>query len=131
MIDTILDLTADVIDVRDITARIEELELEISDACEAKDVEAIEAYQPELDALNAIMEDLKGGGGDEQWRGDWYPLTLIADCHFTNYAQELVCDCYDLKGVPSFVHIDWEATAREVRMDYSQTTIDGFTYYYR
>lgn len=118
---TTLDLTADIIDVRDIIARYEELEAESDGLPNAE-----ERYQ-----LSCILSDLKGCGGDEQWRGDWYPATLIADCHFTDYAQELVYGCYDLKGLPNFVHIDWEATAREVRMDYSQTTIDGFTYYYR
>lgn len=124
MNDTTLDLTADIIDVRDIIERIEELE-------NTEDGVVVAPHDVEYRALCAIMEDLKGGGGDEQWRGDWYPLTLIADCHFTDYAQELVLDCYDLKGLPNFVHIDWETTAREMRVDYSQTTIDGFAYYYR
>jgi hypothetical protein len=124
MNDTILHLT-NTIDVRDIISRIEELEIENDDQALSED-ESLE-----LMALLEIMQDLKGGGGDEQWRGDWYPLTLIRDHYFTEYAQELVHDCYDLKGVPNFVHIDWEATAREMRMDYSQTTIDGLTYLYR
>lgn len=81
-------------------------------------------------ALESILEDLKGYGGDEQWRGDWYPVTLIRDSYFTDYTEELVCDCYDLK-LPPFVHVDWEATAREVRIDYSTVEIDGVTFFYR
>jgi hypothetical protein len=120
------------IDVREIIERIEELEnSKLAHQEDPTGGHWSDEETQELADLTAIMQDLKGGGGDEQWRGDWYPLTLIADCHFTDYAQELVHDCYDLKGLPNFVHIDWEATAREVRMDYSQTTIDGFTYYYR
>jgi hypothetical protein len=125
---TNLHLT-NIIDVREIIERIEEIELEFTGDEFPTDEEL--ALIDEHKTLTAIMDDLKGNGGDEQWRGDWYPLTLIADCHFTAYAQELVLDCYDLKGVPSFVHIDWEATAREMRIDYSQTTIDGLTYLYR
>ena len=118
---TTLDLTADIIDVRDIIERYEELEAESDGLPNAE-----ERYQ-----LACILSDLKGNGGDEEWRGDWYPLTLIRESSFTDYAQELVCDCYDLKGLPNFVHIDWEATAREVLIDYSATTIDGATYFYR
>ena len=122
----------DIIDVRDIIERVEELESEIEDACEAKDVEAIEAYQPELDTLRAILEDLKGHGGDEQWRGDWYPVTLIRGTHFADYTQEMLQDCGTIpRDLPHWVHIDWEATAREVKVDYSEVEIDGVTYFYR
>ena len=70
----------DIIDVRDIIERIEELEQE----------EAGGDGQPEeLTTLLAFMNDLKGTGGDEQWRGDWYPVTLIRDSYFRDYVQEL------------------------------------------
>lgn len=113
----------DTIDVRGLIERVEELEDMEGD----RDENEIQ----ELIALTAILEELKGYGGDEQWRGDWYPVTLIRESHFTDYTQEMVCDCYDLKGLPNFVHIDWEATAREVMVDYSEVTIDGVTYFYR
>lgn len=137
-----LDLTADILDVRGIIERVEELEDE-RDNYTATNRDGYQTMiganwhddnqedAEELKTLTAIMDELKGNGGDEQWRGDWYPVTLIRESHFTDYAQELVCDCYDLKGLPAFVHIDWEATAREVLMDYSEITIDGITYFYR
>lgn len=115
----------DIIDVRDIIERVEELESESE-----LDITTIER-EAELANLQAILEELKGYGGDEQWRGDWYPVTLIRESHFTDYCEELVCDCYDLKGLPTFVHIDWEATAREMRVDYFEIDIDGVTYFYR
>lgn len=111
----------DIIDVRDIIERVEELE-DAQDTPEAKE---------EFIFLSTILHELCGYGSDEQWRGDWYPVTLIRETHFTDYCEELVCDCYDLKGVPSFVHIDWESTAREMRVDYSEVDIDGVTYLYR
>lgn len=115
----------DIIDVRDIIERVEELEGESE-----LDITTIEC-EAELAALQSILDELKGMGGDEQWRGDWYPLQLIRESHFTDYAQELVCDCYDLKSLPAFVHIDWKATAREIMVDYSEIEIDGVTYFYR
>lgn len=128
MLTKTLDLTADIIDVRDIIERIEELEDEFGQfTIEERD---------ELETLRAIMEDLKGNGGDEQWRGDWYPLTLVRDSYFVDYAQELAEDCGYASGPdgysnPLFSYIDWEAWARDVRMDYTSTEIDGVTYWYR
>ena len=123
-----LDLNDDIIDVRDIIARVEELEKELPD----NDNEfRVWEHAVEFDALVEILEDLKGEGGDEQWRGDWYPVTLIFEGHFDEYAQQLVCETHDLSKLPSFIHIDWEETAREIKTDYSEVGIDGFTYFYR
>jgi hypothetical protein len=130
---TTLDLTADIIDVRDIIERVEDLESDVADGYtfEQWAVEN-EPQAQELALLRAILEDLKGYGGDEQWEGDWYPVTLIRDSYFTDYAQELLEDCGDIpKNLPPYVHIDWEATARDIRVDYSATEIDGVTYWYR
>lgn len=121
----------DIIDVRDIMDRVEELESSKEDhEAEPDGGHWSDEDAQELAALTAILDELKGYGGDEQWRGDWYPVTLIRESHFTDYAQELVCDCYDLK-MPTFVHIDWETTAREIMVDYSTVEIDGVTYLYR
>lgn len=114
----------DLIDVRDLIERVEQLE-ELQEAGEYT-----ETPDCELQQLRAILEDLKGYGGDEEWRGDWYPVLLIRESHFTEYAEGLVSDCYNLE-LPDFVHVDWEATAREVQMDYSEVEIDGVTFFYR
>ena len=127
---TTLDLSADIIDVRDIIARIEELETELEanddDSCDADAME-------ERNALIAIMADLQGLGGDEQWRGDWYPLTLIRDSYFRDYAAELADD---IGAIPRDAQwpmncIDWDQAARELRYDYSGVDIDGATYWTR
>lgn len=117
----------DIIDVRDIIERYEELESEIPEELCQRDPEQV----AEKNKLDELLSELAGNGGDEQWRGDWYPVTLIRESYFTDYARDLVLDCYDLKGLPTFVHIDWEATAREVKVDYSEVEIDGVTYFYR
>ena len=82
--------------------------------------------------MRDILDDLKGCGGDEQWRGDWYPITLIREDYFTDYCMELVQDIGDLpRDIPSYLEIDWQKTANNIRMDYSETDIDGNTYYFR
>ena len=130
---TTLDLTADIIDARDIIARVEELESDVADGYTFEQWAAEnEPQAQELALLRAILEDLKGYGGDEQWEGDWYPVTLIRDSYFTDYAQELLEDCGDIpKNLPPYVHIDWERTARDIRTDYSAIEIDGVAYWYR
>ena len=124
---TELDLNAETIDVRDIIARVEELESEMPDGDDARNWEDVD----EFSTLTAILEELKGSGGDEQWRGDWYPVTLIAESYFVDFARELVCEVENLGDLPHYVEIDWEATARNVAMDYSIVEVDGFEYLYR
>jgi len=123
---TTLDLSADVIDVRDIIARFEELDPEYST------IQLTSEEREELETLTAILADLKGYGGDEKWRGDWYPITLIADSYLTEYARDLLIDCGDLpRNLPHYIAIDWDATARNIRVDYTPVEIDGATYWYR
>ena len=86
----------------------------------------------EAETLAGLLAELRGQGGDHQWRGDWYPVTLIRDSYFSEYTEELVTDCgYISKDFPSWIAIDWEATARAVRQDYTAVEIDGVTYWYR
>lgn len=124
---TTLDLSADIVDVRDIIARVEELEeLEEGKHLTVQELE-------ELDDLKTIMAKLQGLGGDEQWRGGWYPLTLIRESYFRDYAEELADD---IGAIPKDAQwptncIDWEHAARELRMDYSGVEIDGVTYWTR
>jgi hypothetical protein len=130
-----LDLTADIIDTRDIIERIEELENLIeNEGCEDTCTE----YREELTLLSSLMEEMKGNGGDEQWRGDWYPITLIRETYFTDYIQELIHDCYEMpkemhSGSWPYRHmsIDYEAAADEAKGDYCELEIDGVTYFYR
>lgn len=122
---TELDLTADLIDVRDIIARVEELEPQVDTIGEGEHI-------AEWNMLTRILYELKGYGGDEQWRGDWYPVTLIDDCYFVEYVQDLLDDCGVLpRDLPDYIEIDWRATARNVQTDYSSVEIDGRTYWYR
>lgn len=123
----------DVIDVRDIIERIEELESSKDDhEAEPDGGHWSDEEAQELQTLTDLMDDLKGYGGDEQWRGDWYPVTLIRESYFTDYTQEMLEDCGTIpRDLPSWLHIDWEATAREVMIDYSTVEINGVSYFYR
>lgn len=130
--------TDDIIDVRDIITRVEELR-ESRDEYNEKMADenawaSIEDGEPqELQTLENLLEELKGYGGDEQWEGDWYPATLIRDSHFQDYAQELAEDTGATQADAKWPHncIDWEYAARELQYDYSTVDFDGAQYWYR
>lgn len=129
-----LNNSDDVIDVRDVIERFEELENEIEAYSEKMDDwQANADNQEEHEKLQTLIDALKGNGGDEQWRGDWYPIALIRDSYFEDYAQELAEDCGAITPDATWPNncIDWELAARELRMDYSAVDIDGVTYWYR
>lgn len=140
MTDTI-SATDDMIDVRDIIARIEELREEQSDFEHDEDGNLTGASwadsEPdaasELATLESLMSDLAGTGGDEQWEGKWYPLLLIHDTHFEDYARELA---EDIGAIPDdacwpCTCIDWAKAAREMRMDYTSVEFGGQTFWTR
>lgn len=108
----------DIIYVRDIIERIELIEHDEADAVE-------------LATLTAIMNDIKGCGGDEQWRGAWYPLLLIRDSYFKDYAQDMAEDCCMVDRNATWPNncIDWDYAARELQHDYTPTDIGGVTYW--
>jgi hypothetical protein len=85
----------------------------------------------EAEALKALLEELEGQGGDEKWRGAWYPLTLTPDSEWVSYVRDMLDDCgYIPADFPSWIAIDWEATAANVQEDYSPVDYEGVTYWY-
>lgn len=115
--------TSDLLDVRDIIERFEELE-----EIEVKSDDEDQEYQ----SLEKLLDDLRGNGGDEQWRGDWYPITLIHEKYFVDYCEELVSDIGDLpREIPSYIEIDWDKTAENIRQDYFSVDFDGEEYWTR
>ncbi len=75
---------------------------------------------------------MKGSGGDHKWRGDWYPIGLIADDYFQTYAEELTADLGLIKETSwPYSCIDWEKAVTELQQDYSQVDYNGVTYWYR
>ena len=127
MVSNEIDFSEGSIDVREMIDRYVELE---------KELESDSDFKTEFEIIHAILEELEGQGGDEdrrsKWRGNWYPVYLIRDSYFPDYAREMLEDCGVISGdLPHYIVIDWEATAENILMDYSQIDIDGATYYYR
>lgn len=146
----------DIFDIRDVIERFEELESILESAFEqeidtgktnldfdewvdavTKDCSPAHAHElwdeaKEYQVINCFLQSVRGYGGDEQWRGDWYPVTFIADEYFTEHAIDLLKDIGELPArIPHYLVIDEEATAKNIQQDYSSVEIEGFTYWYR
>lgn len=121
----------DVLDLRDVIARFEELETMRDEMGKRKFAKSEEGE--EFKRLEAFLEDCKGNGGDEQWRGDWYPVTCIRDSYFKEYAQDLAEDIGSINRYASWPnnYIDWDAASDALQSDYTSVEFDGTTYWVR
>lgn len=130
---TNVDNITETIDSRDIIARIEELEAERDtyDGERGEERDPWTAVYPEDAAELAVLHKLATEA--EGYAADWHHgEVLIRDDYFTDYARELLEDCGTIpRDLPWWVEIDWEATARNVRADYTAVDFDGVTYWIR
>jgi hypothetical protein len=147
-----IDNSMDIIDSRDVIARIEKLEswredrieelkgmtaaglsLEEQDKLEGLENEEERENEDdnarELRVLKALAEEAEGYAPD--WR---YGETLIRESYFEQYAQDLTSDLYgkeinDAKW--PFNHIDWREAAEDLKQDYTTVIFDGEEYLVR
>lgn len=58
--------------------------------------------------------------------------STMRESYFTEYAQELCEDIGDVpKNLHSYIAIDWEQTAENIKVDYTEVDFDGVTYLIR
>jgi hypothetical protein len=95
--------------------------------------ESIHEDLAELDTLTALLDEMKGYGGDHQWRGGGYPGGMIRDSYFEDYAREFADDIGAINAYAAWpgTHIDWKAAAEDLQQDYSTIEYEGVTYWYR
>lgn len=132
----------DVIDSRDVIARIEELELMQTDAQEAKDgepepmVDNTEIYTSvdfgaqEYEELKALQSLAEEGEGSPDWN---HGETLIRDSYFEDYARQLADDIGAIDKDCRWPNdcIDWEKAADQLKSDYMTVDYDGVEYWIR
>lgn len=149
--------TDDMIDSRDVIARIEELEDEraglLQEVEEASNsyTDGPWVYAPAdkrsryYEALDAVDEwDASDEAGElrvlkalaaeaSDYADDWeHGETLIRDTYFKEYAQDLAEECgFENSDQWPARCIDWDLAARELQMDYSAVEFDGVTYWIR
>jgi hypothetical protein len=118
-----------VIDSRDVIARIDELESEREAL--ADNAEALEEWDndngEELAEFKALAD--KADGYAEDWK---HGATLIHEDYFVEYCRELASDIGDMpREIPGYIVIDWDATAENLKFDYTEVDWGGETYYVR
>jgi len=109
----------DVIDSRDVIARIEELETDITSLDDDE--------KDELQALQSLSDEAISAN-------DWsHGSTLIRDSYFKEYAQQLAEELGLIENDSTWPHncIDWDQAANELQVDYSSVEFDGVTYWVR
>jgi hypothetical protein len=137
----------DCIDTRDLIEKRDELKQQILDSF----LETFEHYEDQTECFEDILfeeEEI------QNWKEDWldeiaeiceiekiedelssefeYGVTLVHEDYFEEYTEELLIECgYISKDFPSWIEIDWEATANNVKQDYTKVEYQGETYYAR
>lgn len=124
-----IDNSEDIIDSRDVIARIEELEAERDAAEDEGEAPFDEGSAAELAELTELARE------GENASSDWiHGATLIRDSYFEEYARELAEDFHG-KAIREaswpFDCIDWGAAAEALKQDYTSVEFSGVTYYVR
>jgi predicted nuclease with TOPRIM domain len=139
---------SEILDTRDLEERLIELsearEMLVAEINEA--MEEIHAVSTKLEAANEalyafddseeyaeyqMLLELKGEISD--YSSEWEDgLPLFRDTYFVDYCKELCEDIGDIpRNIPSYIVIDWKATAENLKADYTYATLCGCKYYFR
>lgn len=128
----------DVIDSRDVIARIAELESLRDDFQDEHELEdssiGSEAWAEwdesdegtELSNLQSLANEAEGYAQD--WK---YGEQLIRDSYFVEFAQELAEDCGMVNDNATWPNtcIDWDEAARQLQEDYTSVEFGDITYW--
>ena len=133
-----------ILDTRDLAERREALKQEILDSF-------LENF-PHYEEMTESFEDIRFEEEEiESWKEDFedelkeieeiddvenelgsefeYGVTLVDVDDWEEYVEELLEDTgYIPKDFPSWIEIDWEATANNVKIDYTEVTYQGNSY---
>lgn len=137
----------DIIDTRDLIEKRDELKQSILDSF----LENFEHYEDRTECFEDILfeeeeiqswkeiweDELEQIGEinkieDELGREFDYGVTLVHEDYWEEYVEDLLVEIgYLPKDIPSWIEIDWEATANNVKVDYTEVEYQGQTYYGR
>jgi len=137
--DTAISNTEDVIDSRDVIARIEELREawaestgdDPADYALSGDDWKVGLGEDEGEEIVALLALAADAG---QYSPGWeHGETLVRDSYFEEYARELAEEIGAINPDAAWpaTCIDWEQAARELLIDYGSVDFDGVTYWIR
>lgn len=135
----------DIIDSRDVIARLRDLESELEDAKDGQggndEIDFDEWVEETADDDLHTMQDaayeyskLKAVADECEGYGDWrYGEALIRDSYFEEYARQTAEDIGAINGAETWPCdcIDWEKAADALKQDYAAVDFDGETYWIR
>lgn len=130
----------DIFDSRDVIKRINELKEEWAEVTEEESADDYALSEDDWsvglgeDGAAEIVALLELAARPESELSGWdYGVTFIADHYFIEYAKELAEDIGAIDREASWpaYHIDWEAAAEDLKMDYSQYEFNGEIYWAR
>jgi hypothetical protein len=134
----------DIIDTRDVQERIEELceELDIEeDGTPHEYDEGDEKPEPLDDDVRAELEEelrelLELKAEVEAYSGDTFEsgITMIANSHFVQYAQDFAADMHGdalHENAWPFDNINWEGAASDLQMDYTEVSFRSYNFWVR
>lgn len=83
-----------------------------------------------LVALRRLEDEL---GGDLDYQANMLEPTMIHEDYFRTYAEELANDLGLIDGDADWplTYLDWDAAADALKVDYTEVTLEGETYYRR
>lgn len=121
------DLDNDVLDLRDVLERIADLELQIGTD------EEIDSDQDELADLNGFVQAIQENFSDSIESIAVNEPTIINGSYWVQYAQELAEDLGLIEDTLEWpaCHIDWDAAAASLDMDYIRFDYKGAEYLIR
>lgn len=128
-----------IINSRDVIERISELEDELRANFEDDTAQGViddwiieqaevgNDEAAELHALRALAEEASG------YAADWdHGESLIRESYFTEYCQDLLEGIGGIpKNIPSYIKIDWEETAKNLKVDHTEVDYGRVTYLIR
>lgn len=128
-----------VIDSRDIIARINELESQFSERLEAHEgkarnlIEATEEVPDDFDELEELMHLQELAEEASGYASDWqYGEALIRRSYWVEYVEDMLKDIGDLpQNIPHYIEIDWQKTADNIEADYTTVDYGGVEYLIR
>lgn len=127
----------DIIDTRDLDKRLDELVAKRDAINELREeLEGLEG--DELEQAKAKLEDAEADFDQDELKEleeleseipEWRcGNTLIHESYWVDYVKQLLEDVGDL---PWYITVNWDATADNIKADYSECEYQGETYYYR
>src|SRR5215216_506825 len=117
----------DIVDLRDLWKRYEELNEELDTEAQEPEFDAGDWHEEitERDMLRELFEEV----GAPFAGGEFDESTLILESYFERYAQDLAEELYEVADHWPFTCIDWSQAAEELKTDYTTYEIDGYTYW--